>query len=164
MLTIEDDNCFSEQGSIVAVVAGGASPYSYNWDNGENTPVITNLSSGSYTLIITDSVGCSSSTLGSVDDLNNNCDYHIFLPNIFSPNGDSHNDEFIVRGKGIKSISLIVYSRWGEKVFETNDVELGWDGTFKGKPMNTAVFVYYLNATMINDETIEKQGNVTLVR
>ncbi|NQX96362.1 MAG: gliding motility-associated C-terminal domain-containing protein, partial [Flavobacteriales bacterium] len=163
-LTIEDDNCFSKNGSLVAVVTGDASPYSYNWDNGENTPVITNLPSGSYTLIVSDSLGCSSSTFGSVADLNNNCDFHIFLPNIFSPNGDGHNDLFIIRGEGIQSVSLVVYSRWGEKVFETNDVEIGWDGTFKDDPMNAAVFVYYLNATMINNETIEQQGNVTLVR
>ncbi len=163
-LTIEDDICFSKQGSIVAVVTGGALPYSYNWDNGESTPVITNLPSGNYTLFVTDSIGCSSSTFSSVEDLNNNCDFHIFLPNIFSPNGDGHNDVFRVRGEGIKSVSLIVYSRWGEKVFESNTVETSWDGNYKGEPMNTAVFVYYLSATMVNDETIEKQGNVTLVR
>ena len=54
--------------------------------------------------------------------------------------------------------------RWGEKIFETNDLTHGWNGLFKGKPMNEAVFVYYVKASLINNETIESQGNISLVR
>lgn len=163
-LIITDDNCFNEEGSIVSLVSGGIAPYSYSWDNGGITSTITDLPSGSYTLVVVDSAGCSNSTFGVVNDQNNNCNYHIFLPNIFSPNADNHNDIFKIRGEGILSVSLVIYSRWGEKVFETTDPDIGWNGQFKGEDMNAGVFVYYLKATMINNELIEKQGNVTLVR
>jgi gliding motility-associated-like protein len=163
-LTQTDDNCFRSEGIIMSLVNGGISPYSYLWNNGGITPSISNLPAGTYNLIVTDSLGCTNSAIGVVNDLNNNCNYHIFLPNIFSPNGDNHNDIFKVRGEGIKALSFVVYSRWGEKVFETNDPEIGWNGDYKGEEMNAGVFVYYLKATMINNELIEKQGNVTLVR
>ncbi|HHZ64360.1 MAG TPA: gliding motility-associated C-terminal domain-containing protein, partial [Flavobacteriales bacterium] len=63
-----------------------------------------------------------------------------------------------------KEILFIVYDRWGEKIFVTTDITIGWDGMFKGKPMNEAVFVYYVKATFINSEIVERKGNVTLVR
>ena len=84
--------------------------------------------------------------------------------NVFSPNGDGRNDILYVDSKGIKSLLFIIYGRWGEKVFESNDVNTGWDGTFRGKPMNPAVFVYYLKASFTNGREIIKQGNVTLIR
>ena len=49
-------------------------------------------------------------------------------------------------------------------MFESSDLDVGWDGAFNGQEMNAGVFVYYLQATMSNGERIEKQGNVTLVR
>ena len=163
-LTETDDNCFRAEGNIISLVNGGISPYSYLWSNGGTTPSISNLTSGTYSLTVTDSIGCTNTSIGIVNDQNNNCNYHVFLPNIFSPNGDSHNDIFKVRGEGIKALSFVIYSRWGEKVFETNDPDIGWNGDYKGEKMNAGVFVYYLKATMINNELIEKQGNVTLVR
>jgi len=59
---------------------------------------------------------------------------------------------------------LRVYDRWGEKVFETSDQSLGWDGTFRGKAVDPAVYVYYLEATCIGNEEFFKKGNVTLIR
>ena len=163
-LTEIDDNCFRSEGSLTSLVNGGISPYSYSWSNGGITPSITDLKSGTYSLTVTDSAGCMNTVIGVVNDQNDDCNYHIFLPNIFSPNGDNHNDIFKVRGEGIKALSFVVYSRWGEKVFETNDPDIGWNGNYKGEKMNAGVFVYYVKATMINNKLIEKQGNVTLVR
>jgi len=162
--TTEDDNCYSNEGSATGNVTSGSAPYSYSWNVGGSDSSLTGLSAGDYTLTIIDNQGCTATSTATVNDLANNCDYHIFVPNIFSPNGDGHNDVFIARGKGIQAIELVVYSRWGEKVFETKTPEDGWDGSYKGQEMNAGVFVYYLKATMINNETIEKQGNVTLVR
>jgi len=67
-------------------------------------------------------------------------------------------------GKSIQSLRFIIYDRWGEKVFETNSTDIGWDGTFRGLPMNSAVFVYYLEATFTNGEKKIEKGNITLVR
>ncbi len=88
----------------------------------------------------------------------------VFIPNIFSPNNDGNNDILYVRSEGIKELEFVIYDRWGEKIFETNDATQGWNGTYKGKELSTAVFSYYVKATSYGGETIEKKGNVTLVR
>ncbi|HIA06592.1 MAG TPA: hypothetical protein EYN71_07830, partial [Flavobacteriales bacterium] len=67
-------------------------------------------------------------------------------------------------GKGIKEILFIVYDRWGEKIFVTTDITLGWDGMFNEMPMNEAVFVYYVKATFIDSEIVERKGNISIVR
>jgi gliding motility-associated-like protein len=88
----------------------------------------------------------------------------VFVPNIFSPNGDDNNDILFVRGSGIRELTFIVYDRWGEKVFESTSLENGWDGTFRGKEMNPAVFMYMLDVSFENGSTIIKKGDVTLIR
>jgi gliding motility-associated-like protein len=89
---------------------------------------------------------------------------NIFVPDIFSPNGDGLNDVFFVRGKGIRQLSFIIYDRWGEKVFETTSPEIGWNGTYNGKEAEAGVYVWYLNATLFDDTTINQKGDVSLVR
>ncbi len=88
----------------------------------------------------------------------------VYVPNVFSPNGDGFNDILMVRGKAVAEIQFIVYDRWGEKVFETNDINTGWDGTYKGEPMNLAVFVYMLTGKYKNGKVIDEKGNFTLLR
>ena len=51
-----------------------------------------------------------------------------------------------------------------EKVFESNDMTKGWDGTYKGSSLNSGVFVYYVSATMINNKEIKLKGDITLIR
>lgn len=88
----------------------------------------------------------------------------IFVPNIFSPNGDQNNDVLFVRGQGIKEMDFIVYDRWGEKVFESFDKDIGWDGTFRGEKMNEGVFMYYLVGTYLDGTSFKLKGDVTLLR
>nr|MBA3706100.1 gliding motility-associated C-terminal domain-containing protein [Bacteroidota bacterium] len=88
----------------------------------------------------------------------------VFVPNAFSPNNDGENELECVYGKCIQKMTFIIFDRWGEKVFETSDVKQCWDGSYKGNIMNTAVFVYYLKATLITGEEIMKKGNISLVR
>jgi gliding motility-associated-like protein len=99
------------------------------------------------------------------------CDQsQLFIPNTFTPNGDGHNDYFYPQGKGVGKIkSFIVYNRWGQKVFERTNIdantkELGWDGTFKGEPQGSDTFVYTLEATCDNGETVFWKGDVTLIK
>jgi gliding motility-associated-like protein len=90
--------------------------------------------------------------------------HDVFVPEAFSPNGDGQNDVFMIRGAGIKNIHLYVYDRIGEKVFESTDINLGWDGTYKGQPMNTAVFVYHADIFFTDGTTTFLKGDVSLVR
>jgi gliding motility-associated-like protein len=88
----------------------------------------------------------------------------MFVPNAFSPNLDGVNDILYVRGKCLKNLTFMVFNRWGEKVFETSDQKIGWDGTFNGELLNTAVFVYRLEGTTFDGNSFSQKGNVTLIR
>ncbi len=93
------------------------------------------------------------------------CDaIHVYVPSGFSPNGDNRNDVLFVRTEMSQDIYFAVFNRWGEKIFETRDASIGWDGYFKGELQSPGVFVYYLNATCWDGSVFEKKGNVTLLR
>jgi gliding motility-associated-like protein len=98
-------------------------------------------------------------------------DADIYIPNVFSPNDDGINDKVTVftdhRVKRV--VYLEIFDRWGNQVFkgedfEPNDPDLGWDGTFKGKKMNPAVFAYTAQVELLNGETLSRKGDITLLR
>lgn len=122
-------------------------------------PVAQPLETTNYVLTIIDAHGCSS-TENILIMVNKAV---VFAPNVFSPNGDGINDYFYLQGKGISIIkNLRIFDRWGNMVFEktnipANDESYGWDGTFRKKPMNPAIFAWY--ATVIfadGTENVEK--------
>ncbi|MFC2176643.1 gliding motility-associated C-terminal domain-containing protein, partial [Bacteroidota bacterium] len=88
----------------------------------------------------------------------------VYIPNVFSPNGDGNNDLFYVRGKELETLDLIIYDRWGEKVYQSNDFDAPWDGTFRQQPMAPAVFVYKAVVGFIGGGSKVFNGNVTLLR
>jgi gliding motility-associated-like protein len=85
------------------------------------------------------------------------------IPNAFSPNGDNNNDILFVLGS-ITNLEFIVYNRWGQEVFKTDDRSKGWDGTFMGQPCNPGVFAYRVSGKMPDGSLVNKKGNITLVR
>lgn len=124
-------------------------------------PTATPEETITYTIIASDTNGCrTTDNITIIVDFDN----VIFVPNIFSPNGDGANDILFVRGKGVAQLKFFVYDRWGEKVFETTSLDVGWDGSFRGKEMNKAVFVYYLEATFIDGKEVTQKGDITLVK
>lgn len=86
------------------------------------------------------------------------------VPNAFSPNGDGINDVVKIEGRGITALTFRIYNRWGEKVFETHDKNIGWNGIYKGVLQEMDVYTYAAEATLINGETIPLKGNITLLR
>ncbi len=162
----EDELCIgSNDGSITLTISGGQSPYSVNWSNGSTETSLTNLSPGTYTFTITDDNNCGQSgdviILSSFEECNAP---HVFVPNIFSPNGDGINDVLFVLGEGISTLEFVVFSRWGEKLFESSSQSNGWDGTYKNKPLDPGVYVFYLDVTYTNGDKETIHGDVTLVR
>lgn len=89
---------------------------------------------------------------------------YIFVPTAFTPNKDGVNDVLYVRGRGIERMTFIIYNRWNQKMFETSDPKVGWDGTFRGKQLPPDVYGFYLLANCIDGTEYRKQGNVTLIR
>ncbi|MDQ3142204.1 MAG: gliding motility-associated C-terminal domain-containing protein [Bacteroidota bacterium] len=95
----------------------------------------------------------------------------IYIPNVFSPNGDNINDLIIVSaGSDIALIKrFVIYDRWGEVVYERsnflpNESNEGWDGRLDGQALNPAVFVYHVQAVKISGELITLTGDITLMR
>jgi gliding motility-associated-like protein len=88
----------------------------------------------------------------------------IFVPNAFTPNDDGENDILFVRGANITDLSFSIYNRWGETVFETDDLNKGWDGSYKGNLAEPAVFVYHLEAVCGDGQEYFEKGNITLIR
>lgn len=152
-------------GTATVTPSDSVSDYTYLWSNTLTTTSLSGLAPGLYTVTATDNNGCQKTAQVEVPSATESCaSPAIYLPNIFSPNGDNINDVLYVRGRDIKTLSLVIYDRWGEKVFETSELANGWDGTFRNKPMEPAVFVYKLKAEYTNGETVSRQGNITLVR
>jgi gliding motility-associated-like protein len=126
-------------------------------------PVATPAITTTYTVIVSDGV-CTAVDSVRVEVRELNCDEpDIFVPNAFSPNGDDNNDVLFVRSTFITEIEFKIFDRWGELVFETTDINEGWDGTYKGKVVDPAVFVYYLDAVCADQQTYFNKGNITVV-
>jgi gliding motility-associated-like protein len=88
----------------------------------------------------------------------------IELPNAFAP-GRGVNDEFKIIKRGIATLNYFrIFNRWGNLVFETKDINEGWNGAYKGVPQPVGVFVYQVEAQTQGGKIVRKQGNVTLLR
>ena len=89
---------------------------------------------------------------------------YVFVPKGFTPNGDGLNDQLLVRGNYIEEVHFVIFNRWGEKVFETKDINEGWDGNVNGKIVSPDVFGYYVELKCFGGEEYLMKGNVTLIR
>jgi gliding motility-associated-like protein len=146
--------------------SGGSGTFSWSPPTGLSNPNIRNPVASptvttTYTVTFTNSFGCTDSDTVTVEVIEA---YAIYVPGAFSPNGDGNNDVLFVRGAGIKELTFVVYDRFGEKVFESSNVNDGWDGTFRGKDMNTGIYVWYVNAVFFNATTQTLKGDISLVR
>ena len=126
-----------------------------------DTPTARPFQTTTYTITVSDSNQCeaTASTTVFVND-----SIKIYIPNIFSPNADGINDVFLVYANAVKDIYVTVFNRWGEKVFESKDITVGWDGNYKGKLAPEGVYVYYVQFTFLNFTQDKKKGSITLVR
>lgn len=91
-------------------------------------------------------------------------DSYIELPNAFTPGTGSNNEIRVLRRGDIELQQFAIYNRWGEKVFETKDINQGWDGRYKGNIQPMGVYIYMIEATTPSGRKINKQGNITLIR
>ena len=87
------------------------------------------------------------------------------MPNAFSPNGDGLNDFIGLRSRGIEELErFLIFNRWGQLIFESNDINATWDGTFKGKPQEVGVYLFYVQARKFLGGEFFVKGNITLIR
>ena len=86
------------------------------------------------------------------------------VPNAFTPGRFGQNSIFKIQGFGIVNMTFRIYNRWGQLVFESNNPDLGWDGTFKGNPQPMDVYAYTLEATFFDGTKTTRRGDITLIR
>ncbi len=158
-----------QPGSSVQLSASGG--ISWNWNPAEGlscndcqNPVASPGTSTTYCVTITDSDGCTGSDCLRVE-LDTECG-EVYVPDAFSPDGSDHpeNEKQCVYGRCIQTMEFSIFTRWGEKVFETTSQLKCWDGTYKGKAMNTGVYVYFLKATLKDGSRIMRKGDINLIR
>ncbi|MGZ3862703.1 MAG: PKD domain-containing protein [Bacteroidia bacterium] len=154
------------------------SALTYNWNFGDGgvssivNPHHTYSTIGTYTvqLIATNAHGCSDTATGIV--ITNT---EVIFPNAFTPNpegpnggsytfGDLTNDVFFPYTKGVTDFKLQVFNRWGELIFESLDINIGWDGYYRGKLCQQDVYVWKAYMKFNNGKTFSKSGDVTLLR
>lgn len=127
-------------------------------DDASSNPILNPKVNTRYIVHGRNEAGCS--VIDSVDVLLRN-DGILELPNAFTPG----NGTFRVIRRGIADLKLFaIYNRWGTKVFETKDINEGWDGTYKGEMQPVGVYVYTVEAVTISGQVMQKQGNVTMIR
>ncbi|MCH8330848.1 MAG: gliding motility-associated C-terminal domain-containing protein [Bacteroidetes bacterium] len=157
-------------GNSVDLYVQGAGTYQWSPDIGLDctacpNPISTPLETIMYYVQSLDVNGCEKTDSVLIEVIDDSfCDENnIFIPNAFTPNNDGNNDILYAYGNGLKLNVFRIYNRWGDLVFETNDVSTGWDGKQKGKDVNQEVFVYYLDYNC-NGKSKFIKGNVTVIR
>ncbi|MEZ4959442.1 MAG: gliding motility-associated C-terminal domain-containing protein [Saprospiraceae bacterium] len=134
----------------------------------ESTQVVRPGDDVTYTLTVTSGQGCTATAQVSIFVEKT---YTVFAPNAFSPNNDGINDEFTLFSGAQATVvkTFLIFDRWGNNVYEIynmplNDLEFGWDGRFKGKPLDPAVFVWLAEVEFVDGHVEMFEGGVTLVR
>lgn len=148
------------------------SDYLYQWtptatliSPNQPTTITTPEVTTTYTITVTDTFGCVRSDTVTIKVNPITCDMpFIFIPNSFTPNGDGINDVLYVRSDVLDECYFVIYDRWGEKVFETYDQNIGWDGTYKQKDCQRGTYDYYFKGKCKDGDEQELKGNVTLIR
>ena len=135
---------------------------SYNWSTGEISKSIKVEKTGKYWVEVVNEAQCSTRDTIYVKFLH---DYpFVGLPKAFTPNGDTHNDLLFVRGIDIDKIKLRVYTREGKMVFETSDINQGWDGKYNGQAQAMDSYYYNLEITYTNGVIRKKSGKFALLK
>ena len=168
VLIVNGDTTINIGTSAQVYASGGIT---YNWTPNLNgtiacptcsTTIVSPTLTTNYIVVASNSPYCRvQDTVKVIVDIN--CG-DFFIPNVFSPNGDGLNDDINVHGRCISTFNLQIFSRWGEKVFETSSTSESWDGTFRGKKMDTGVFVYKADGISIDGQSFKFKGNITLIR
>ncbi len=150
-------------------VLGGAPDVGGVWSpslqSGNNTFDPAADAPGDYTYTVSNACNSDFAIVTVTVILPDNCDLKsLYIPNAFTPNNDSKNDKVFVRIlEEYNRLDFRIYNRWGETVFETDDISIGWDGTFNGVLQSSDAYGYYVEVEC-GGEIIQRKGNITLIR
>jgi gliding motility-associated-like protein len=153
-------------GDVVQLSATSTTPGPYVWSPAEylscvvcQTPTAQPDQNFTYTVTYTDANGCAAS-----DQVRIIYDPVIYVPNAFTPDGNSLNSDFFAVGGNIKSLELQIFNRWGELIYTGDAMDKAWDGTYKGKPCPDGVYTWKINYVDFVDKQYTIAGHVSLLR
>jgi len=130
----------------------------YLWNTGSSAQSIAVYQSGFYWVEVSNP-GCTAKDSVEVVDC-----FEIVVPNVFTPNSDGFNDVFRIESKGVFALTVIIYNRWGKKIYEWNEVNGNWDGMHSGVKAADGVYFFVLTAKDYEGNEHTQQGSVTLIR
>lgn len=161
-LSDQDTLCSEQEVKLNA----GSGFTSYKWQNGSTEPQIVATTEGIYWVTVTDNNGCQATD--SV--LLKQCELLLWMPNVFTPNGDGLNDVFLPKYRNDVPITfqMYIFNKWGEQIFSTSDINNGWDGTFKGALCTEDLYTWTITfSTPANYKFLQKSpqsGSVMLLK
>lgn len=88
----------------------------------------------------------------------------VFVPNLFTPNGDGLNDVAMVYANNVRDLDFLIFNRWGEKVYEGHNINEGWNGFYQNTLQEPETYVYVVNITFLDNKKVTKTGSITLVK
>ncbi|MCF8277674.1 MAG: PKD domain-containing protein [Flavobacteriales bacterium] len=141
--------------------------WTYEWGDGSTSnlqnPAHEYADTGHYEIIqyVVTEFGCkdTAKAIVIVDP-----EFRFYIPSAFTPDADGVNEEFFGSGIGIIEYQMRIYTRWGQQIFESNEYDFHWDGTFMGEQVQEGVYVYQFNILDIKGEPHLYRGGVTLFR
>jgi len=139
---------------------------SYRWQDGSDLPKLIINQGGTYWVETRALNGCTSTDSLRILEA---CPLRIFIPTAFSPNGDGFNDQFMAKGNYVERFHMIIYDRWGNRLFETHDMNESWQGIQRnGEPAPEGVYVWNITFEGISEQgntfSQQQRGTVTLLR
>lgn len=154
------DTCMNGNSAIEVYATGGYDHYLWNNIDTSDSTFLVRFP-GQYTVRVDNICGSKTDTLNVSDS----CNFAIYFPNAFTPNGDLLNDilKFPQLNRN-QLISLRIYNRYGQLVFQTSDASGGWDGTYKGVRQPPGIYPYILETKGIAGVMVNQKGSVTLIR
>ena len=151
---------------IILNAEGNDSQGDYVWSPAEylscvncQSPTAMPPESITYEVMYIDGNGCRAS-----DDVTIHFEGIIYVPNTFTPDGNSINDFFAVEGGNIEYFNMLIFNRWGEVVFETNDFDSQWDGTYNGQKCKDGTYIWKIRYEDTAGNREEIVGHVNLLR
>ncbi len=163
-LAPENVICVPDGGSVI-LDAAGVGPLKYEWPHsGDTTRTVTATKEGTYVVIATNKEGCVTQKATEVID---KCEPRFFIPDAFTPDGDTNNEVLEVFGAYYTHFSMKIYNRWGEVIYATSEIEGRWDGSYKGLKVQPGVYPYVISYEALyypERAPIVKRGSVLVIR
>jgi gliding motility-associated-like protein len=126
-----------------------------------NEKIITVQDSGRYKVWVEDENGCTDmSELAIVRSVPLT---QLFIPSAFTPNGDEHNELFVIKGVFVQTFNIKIFDRWGEQLFESNTIEKYWDGKFENKQVQQGTYYYQVKVLGADGKLFEKAGTIEVL-